>query len=712
MTTIVITEKTSQAKDVQAAVGSQFGEVYPAQGHLLTLQMPEDVKAHWDWKNWDFELLRPDDGFWKTKIDPKAPDNVKRKLSQIEAALKTADTVIIATDCDREGEGIGREITDYFKFTGTIQRAMFTATDPKTLQKAFNNLRPAADYEDIYQSFIARQQGDQIYNLTLTRSATKSVKPAKIEGALGIGRVKTPTLGILCQREKEIENFKVSDYFEIRATATVSAGTFEVRHDPERYGDKTKLLSKSDAESIVTLAANYNGPISLVTENKRRGPPKLLDLPQMQKICGSRFGWKADKTLEIAQALYDTHKVLTYPRAEAKYLTENHIDEVPDVLAGLGTLDTYKDLVPTAPEIRKGRSGHFCDKCLEGVSHHAVIPNVAVMDRVLDILPNLSEDEKILFDLVTRHYIAAVSQDWTYDQTIVSIDVSGKEFKATGNVTLDHGWKSVLSETDDKKEESNIDLPAMADGEDSDLSGASVDAKKTKPPSRFNEGSLIAAMQDAWKFVEDGPLKERLKEAKGIGTPATRGEVIEGLHLQKQIMDSGKHVVPTAAGMEVYELLLGCAPDLVDPGNTAKFELLLDAIATGETTAIDVVDQISSEAEKLMQVLLSKRPAAATQPSEKQIAFAKKLAVEQSKELPENCETDRGVCSSFIESCMKDKPAPEKRPPSEKQIEWVKKLMKQHGDAPKDGWETDGQLAGKYLDGHFGKKKGGKKRKK
>lgn len=706
MTSIVITEKTSQAKDVEAAVGKEFGEIFPAQGHLLTLEMPEDVNKLWDWKNWDFELLRPDAGFFKTKVDPKAPDNVKRKLEQIKAALKTADTVIIATDCDREGEGIGRELTDHFKFRGEIKRAMFTATDPKTLRKAFDNLDPASKYENIYQAFIARQQGDQIFNLTLTRSATKSVKPKDIDGALGIGRVKTPTLGILCKREKEIANFKVSVYFEVKATAKVSAGSFDLRHDPEKYGDKIKMSSADDAAKIVALANDHTGPLALTTEAKHRGPPKLLDLPQLQKICGSRFGWKADRTLEMAQALYDTHKVLTYPRAEAKYLTENQIDEVPGILEGLKTLDVYKDLVPESPEIRKGKKGHFCDKCLEGVSHHAIVPNVAVMDRVADIYPKLSDDERILFDLVTRHYLAAVSPDWNYDQTVVTLDVEGHEFKATGNVTRDQGWKAVLTEEDDSKADTSVNLPDMADGDEAQLTDVSVDEKKTKPPARFNEGSLIGAMQDAYKFVEDGPLKERLKEAKGIGTPATRGEVIKGLHQQKQIVEQGKHVVPTEAGMQVYDLLLSCAPELVDPGNTAKFEMMLDSVATGETTASDAVDQISSEAEKLMQVLLELRPEVDNTPSEKQIGFAEKLGKEQSKELPENLKTDRSVCQAFIAKCLEDKPAPAMRPPSEKQVVWVKKLMAQHSDAPAAGWEADQAKASKYLDGHFGKDKG------
>ncbi len=714
MTTIVITEKTSQAKDVANAIGDKFGQIYPAQGHLLTLEMPEDVNPGWDWKNWDFEVLRPPSGFYKTKVDPKSPDNVKRKLASIKDALKTASTVIIATDCDREGEGIGRELTDHFNFGGEILRAMFTATDPKTLRKAFDNLQPASNYENLYQAFRARQQGDQIFNLTMTRSATKSVKPKDIEGALGIGRVKTPTLSILCKRELEILNFNSIDYFEVTAAAEVENGSFEVHHDPEKYGDKIKLLSADSANKIKSLVEGFTGPLSLKCEAKRRGPPKLLDLPQMQKICGSRFGWAADRTLEVAQALYDTHKILTYPRAEAKYLTENHAADVGEMLSGLATLEAFADLIPSQDDVvvRKGKSGHFCDKCLEGVSHHAVIPNVATIEQVAVIYERLSDDETRLFDLVARHYVAALSPDWLYDQTVVTIEAEGHEFKAVGNVTRRMGWKDVLSvddnDDDKNKEDKSINLPELSDGEASRFANVAVDSKKTKPPPRFNEGSLIAAMQDAWKFVDDGPLKDRLKEAKGIGTPATRGEVIKGLRLQKQIVQKGKHVIPTPAGLQVYELLLGCAPDLVDPGYTAKWELMLDDITVGKSTAIEAVDQISSEAQKLMMVLHAKRFEGNFQsgaPSEKMLKAAKGCARRAGVDLPEGYLTDYSICKTFLDMNMANT-----YPPSAKQIEWVEKMIAQGKGEPAEGWRTDSKLAGNYLDKAFGGPKGKKKK--
>ena len=704
MTTIVITEKTTQANQVRAAVGNEFGEILPAQGHLLTLQMPEDVNPLWDWKNWQFEVLRPQGGFYKTRKDPKAPDNVKRKLSRIEQALKGASRVILATDPDREGEGIGRELTDYFNFNGEIYRAMFTAPDPKTIRKAFKNLVPASNYENLYQAFRARQQGDQIFNLTMTRSATKSIIPEDFKGALGIGRVKTPTLGILCKRELEIEKFRSVDYFQIKAQAEVAAGSFEIRHDPERYGEKVKMTSLDDANRILDLANNFTGEIALKTEARHRGPPRLLDLPQMQKICGSRFGWSADRTLEVAQALYDVHEILTYPRAESKYLSKNHIEGVPAILDGLRGIDQYRELIPQTPVIREGKTGHFSDKGLEGCSHHAIIPNVEVMDRAGEIFQKLSEDETALFNLVTRHYLAAVSPDWEYEQTVATLDVQGFEFKALGNVTRLNGWKDVLIDDDDKTDKGTIDLPLIVDGEATRLSEAGVDAKKTKPPSRYNEGTLVAAMQDAWKFVDDGSLKERLKDAKGIGTPATRGEVIKGLHFQKQIEQKGKHVVPTAAGLQVYELLLSCAPDLVDPGYTARWELMLDDITLGKTTASAAIDQISGEAENLMGVLKAKRPEGfgkRSGPSAKMIQAAESCAARQGVPLPENFKTDYNVCKTFLDENMSSGPYP----PSDKQIALVEKMIEEKGKKPPEGWREDSKIVSAYLDKLFAKSK-------
>jgi len=605
MKTLIITEKFSQAKDLRAALGGRFGQILPAEGHLLRLAEPEEVNA--EWKRWSCVLLKPD-GLYPTR--PATGGNKPSKLKAIKAALKSCDQVILATDCDREGQLIGQEILDHFGYRGRVQRALFTAQDPKTLRQAFAQLKPNAELRPLYDAAIARQQADQIFNLSLTRTATKTLLGPDVRGVIGIGRVKTPTLGIVCMRELEIRNFRAEDYFEIAATATVAAGTFSIRHAP---ATKYRITSRDRAEAIARAAAEYKGQLAVSVKHRRQGPPRLFDLPALQKTCGQRWGWNADKTLSVAQELYDGDgkKLITYPRAEARYLSENQIGDVPTIVAALVGLRGFAHLEVGKPVIRRGKSGHFNNKALEGVAHHAVVPNVNVLDDLGPRLVRLSDDEKRLFALICRSYLAAVMPDYEYRQTVATVNVPVPggpvaEFRATGRIPLRLGWKAVYGKVLPEKDgESDTEqtLPDLTDGEPVTLTAPKIEAKKTQPPPRYSEGTLVEAMQNAWRFVKDQELRERLKEAKGIGTPATRAEIIKGLKRQNLLMADGKFVVPTSAGLQIFELLRGAAPSLVDPATTATWEMQLDEIVSGRTDFRAVIDGIAEMAKQLIEVL-------------------------------------------------------------------------------------------------------------
>jgi len=602
---LIITEKYSQAKDLRAAIGSKFGQILPAEGHLLRLAEPDEVNA--DWKRWSCTLLKPD-GLYPTR--PATGANKAAKLKAIKAALKDCDQVILATDCDREGQLIGQEILDHFNFRGPVQRALFTAQDPKTLRQAFDRLKPNAELRPLYDAAVARQQADQIFNLSLTRTATKTLLGPGVRGVLGIGRVKTPTLGIVCLRELEIRNFRPEDYFEVVATATVAAGTFSIRHAPAA---KHRVTSRDRAEAIALAAADYKGPFAVSVKHRRQNPPRLFDLPALQKTCGQRWGWNADKTLSVAQELYDGDgkKLITYPRAEARYLTENQIGDVPTIVSALLGLRGFAHLEIAKPVIRRGKSGHFNDKALEGVAHHAVVPNVNVLDDLEPRLGRLSDDEKRLFALICRSYLAAVMPDYEYRQTVATLNVPVQggpavEFRATGRIPLRPGWKAVYGKVlPEKDKEGNAEqtLPNLTDGETATLTDPNIEAKKTQPPPRYSEGTLVEAMQNAWRFVEDPELRDRLKEAKGIGTPATRAEIIKGLKAQNLLMADGKFVVPTPGGLQIFELLRSAAPSLVDPATTATWEMRLDDIVSGRSDFRVVIDGIASMAEELIGIL-------------------------------------------------------------------------------------------------------------
>src|SRR6188472_2021573 len=247
-------------------------------------------------------------------------------------------------------------------------RVLFTAQDSQTIRDAFGRAKPNAEYARLYAAAVARRQADQIYNLSLTRTATVILGQGA-RRVIGVGRVKTPTLAIVCRRELEIRNFVPIAYFEVVATAKVASGHFQMRHAPQE-----RILKREIAETVVNAAQDFEGALGVRVEAKRQGPPKLHDLPSLQKLCGSRFGWPASKTLEIAQELYDGQgkKIITYPRAEVRYLPQSLISDVPRIIAGLQVGQSFSVIpVPEPPIIRRGVSGTFHDMGLEGASHHA-----------------------------------------------------------------------------------------------------------------------------------------------------------------------------------------------------------------------------------------------------------------------------------------------------------------------------------------------------
>src|SRR5271154_5953143 len=420
---IFITEKTRHAKSVPAALASPYGDILPDQRHLFELLEPEDVVP--EWKRWSAILLRPE-GLYDTR--PAQGGNKGTKLKAIRDALRSAKRVWLATDCDREGQLIGQEILEHYKYRGQVMRVLFTAQDSQTIRDAFGRAKPNAEYAPLYAAAVARQQADQIYNLSLTRTATVTLGRGA-RGVIGVGRVKTPTLAIVCTRELEICDFVPTTYFEVVAAAKVAGGEFQMRHAPQQ-----RILRREMAEAVANEVQGFEGPLGVRVDEKRQGPPKLHDLPSLQKFCASRFGWAAAKTLEISQELYDGQgkKIITYPRAEVRYLPENLIVDVPKIVAGLQVGQSFGTIpVPTPPVIRKGASGSFNDKGLEGASHHAVIPNANMVDELRAIWPRLSIDEKKLFDVIARAYLAAVMPEFRYRQTTATLDVRGFAFRAT-----------------------------------------------------------------------------------------------------------------------------------------------------------------------------------------------------------------------------------------------------------------------------------------
>ena len=709
---IVITEKTSQAKDVRTAVGSRYGDILPAEGHLFDLLEPEDAVP--EWKRWSPILLRPE-GLYDTR--PAEGGNKAAKLKAIREALRTAKRVWLATDCDREGQLIGQEILEHYKYRGQVMRVLFTAQDSQTIRDAFGRAKPNAEYARLYAAAVARRQADQIYNLSLTRTATV-ILGRGTRRVIGVGRVKTPTLAIVCKRELEIRDFAPLAYFEIVATAKVAGGQFQMRHAPQ-----DRIVRREIAQDVVKAAEGFEGKLSVRVDDKRQGPPKLHDLPSLQKLCGSRFGWSASKTLELAQELYDGQgkKIITYPRAEVRYLPATLISDVPRIVAGLRAGQSFGALpMPDPPLIRKGASGTFYDKGLEGASHHAVIPNVNTIDKLPEVWSRLSSDEKKLFDVVARAYLSALMPDFRYRQTTATLDVRGSEFRAAGRQPIDLGWRAAFPEwqpADEKGDEAQL-LPPLRNGETVQLQDPKIENKETRPPPRYNEGTLIEAMQNAWRFIDDEALRERLKEAKGIGTPATRAEIIGGLKKQGFMIAQGKNIVPTKTGLSLFGILKQADPALVDPGVTAQLECLLDDVVVGKQEMVDAIDAVCDVAQRIIGKLKEGAAAggppllgasvgngaSAYPPTLAMRRFADSLSRQKGIKPPPGYKTSISICRKFLSEHAPKKADGETvgklepKPVSSAQLLYAKKIAQGKGLIIPDDAKTSSATMSAWID--------------
>jgi DNA topoisomerase-3 len=320
--------------------------------------------------------------------------------------------------------------------------------------------------------------------------------------------------------------------------------------------------------------------------------------------------------------------------------------------------------VPDPPVIRKGASGTFYDKGLEGASHHAVIPNVNTIDRLREVWPRLSSDEKKLFDVIARAYLAALMPDFRYRQTSATLDVGGFEFRATGRQPIDLGWRAAFPDwqpADEKGDEAQL-LPPLRNGETAQLHNPKIEDKETRPPPRYNEGTLIEAMQNAWRFIDDEVLRDRLKEAKGIGTPATRAEIIGGLKKQGFLIAQGKHIVPTEAGLTLFGVLKQADPALVDPGVTAQLECLLDDVVVGKQERVGAIDAVCDVAQRIIGKLKDGTAAGGPPllgvavgngaggypPTQAMKRFADSLARQKGIKPPPGYKTSISICSAFL----------------------------------------------------------------
>jgi DNA topoisomerase-3 len=431
-------------------------------------------------------------------------------------------------------------------------------------------------------------------NLTM---ATSALFGKRGEGVLSVGRVQTPTLKLIVDRDREIEKFTPSDYFELFAHLSDENIEFKAKWIcPEDLCDESGHCLKREIVEEAKSSALL-GP-SIVRrfddKHKKTQAPLCFSLSALQKIASSKFGFGAKKTLEVAQALYEKHKATTYPRSDCGYLPISQFGDAKSILSVLSTIDPdVSELITQCDPSFK--SSAWNDKKV--TAHHGIIPtNNAKVN-----LGNMSVDERKIYELIKHYYIAQFLGEYTYTQRTVEVDCGGEIFKAKGILPIEMGWKRAIKE---KSTDANIAvLPIMESGQELSLLDCTVESKKTKPPSRFTEGTLIAAMKNIAKMVDDQQDKKQLKESSGIGTEATRANIIEVIQKRDYVKTVKKQLVSTEKGRNLIDLL----PDLIcDPATTAKWEHALDAIAqgSGETSALDgFIDNQKSTLNEMLNLL-------------------------------------------------------------------------------------------------------------
>ena len=731
MVTVVICEKPSQARNLRAALVGRFGEILAARGHLLELAEPQEVRP--EWARWSTELLHPG-GPYPLKPAPDRTD----ALNRIKAALRGADEVIVATDMGREGHLIGMEIVEHLRFRGRVRRASFNAEDPETIRTAFGRLTDASEHAGLLAAGKARQQADQICNLTLTRAATvRLTGPGR--GVIGVGRVRTPALAIVCRREQEITDFTPEVRWAVLADIAADVGTFTAACT-SAPGSDGPITDRSVAGAIVGAAQGWEGSIHRQSRTGRRGPPAPHDLAALQADAGRQLKWTAKRTLDTAQKLYSELKLITYPRVDARVWPEAMAADAGGLRRAVCSV-LAPDREPGGATVRTGagRDSRFSDKRLEGHEHHAIAPNAAAAGDFQRLWGSCTDDQRRLAAIVFRRYAAITSADWTFTATTLSLGVSTPdgtaEFTAGGKSTDDPGWTEWERPPPEGPKEGEEDgnakgLPPIGDGDRGRCTGARPAERKTRPPSRYAEGSIITAMKEAWKFLPEGDLRERLKEAGGIGTPATRDQVVETLVRQGQIAREKGRFRPTEAGLALWRILERRAPAIVDPGTTAAWEAEFDRIAAGDGRGwMELVDrlaqatatavaEIEGETEGALDGLdrgqaagpgrrRGRAKAGKGPASDRQLNLIRKLAAERGEELDEGslASMTAADASAGIDRLMATgRPAGgggnggRDRTPSPARLRYAEDLAKRHGVELPEECRTDWRRAKAFID--------------
>ncbi|MDT7821463.1 DNA topoisomerase III [Xanthomonas hortorum] len=582
---LFLCEKPSQGKDIGRILGAtQRGEgclngsgvtVTWCIGHLVEAAAPEAYDEQL--KRWSIEQLPIIPQRWQVEVKPKTATQFK----VVKALLAKATQLVIATDADREGELIAREIIDLCGYRGPIERLWLSALNDASIRAALGKLRPSAETLPMYYSALARSRADWLVGMNLSRLFTVLGRQAGYDGVLSVGRVQTPTLKLVVDRDREIAAFVSVPYWAIDVYLTTSGQAFTAQWvSPDTCtDDSSRCLQQPVAQQAAQQirATGSAQVVSVETERVREGPPLPFDLGTLQELCSKQLGLDVQETLDIAQALYETHKATTYPRSDSGYLPESMFAEVPIVLDSL--LKTDFSLRPIIDQLdRTQRSRAWNDAKVS--AHHGIIPTLEPAN-----LSAMSEKELAVYKLIRAHYLAQFLPHHEFDRTVANLSCGQQTLTATGKQVVVKGWRLVLAEPQPEEDSDTAArsqvLPALREGVSCQVADVDLKALKTQPSRPYTQGELVKSMKGVAKLVSDPRLKQKLKDTVGIGTEATRANIISGLIARGYLMKKGRAIRASDAA---FTLIDAVPAAIADPRTSAVWEQALDMIEAGQLT--------------------------------------------------------------------------------------------------------------------------------
>lgn len=560
-------------------------------GHLVEQFQPEDYDDAW--KRWAFETLPIIPSQWK--MAPKKES--KKQYTVVMGLIKKATAIIIATDADREGEMIARELLDLAGYRGPIQRCWLSALDDASIRKALQTLKPGKETEALYYAGMGRSRSDWLIGMNFSRLFTLMAQAKGYSGKpLSVGRVQSPTLAIVVNRDREIANFVPKSHYALAVhLASASGENFTAGLVvPEQYLDESGLCLDSRIVQQAEAQIKQSGlatVLSVETKREKKAPPLLYALSDLQGECNRLFGYGAQQVLDIAQSLYEIHKVTTYPRTDCGYLPESQLADVPAVIKALASSDpSLQNLFPRLNLQQKSRA--WDDSKV--TAHHGIIPTIKQAD-----LSKLSTDEMKVYDLIRRRYLAQFLPHLETDKTVATLQSAGHTLIARGNVMVAQGWRILFGQHADDagNDEDKQGLPILAANQQCRVTQTEIKALQTKPPAHYTEGTLLDAMKNAARFVTDPRLKQRLRETEGLGTEATRAGLIQGLIDKGFLLKKKKSLIASPEAIALIDSL----PDLLkNPGLTALWEQALNQIAEGSVTLAEFMQRQEAFIRQLM----------------------------------------------------------------------------------------------------------------